>query len=220
MTLAFAFLADQLFFQSSRVSGGEGGIPVPRPAGFQSEKGLFYLALGFLILFSIIALNLRTGRTGRVLAAMRDSETASRALGIPVTRYKVLIFGLSAFIAGFGGVLFAMILETATSRTFIPFYSLFYLAIAVLGGIFDVGGAIAGGLLFGLYTKLSTYQALSFLNQIQFIVFGLGATVVLAGNPEGLIWELRRAGAKIRDLFGQERHPARPSPVPVAGGQE
>ena len=44
---------------------------------------------------------------------MRDSETGSRSLGIPVTKYKVLIFGLSAFIAGMGGVLLSFVLEQA-----------------------------------------------------------------------------------------------------------
>ena len=220
MTLAFAFLADSLFFQSDSVSGGTGGIAVPRPAGFSSDKAFFYLVLGFLILFALIAVNLRTGRTGRILAAMRDSETASRSLGIPVTKYKVLIFGLSAFIAGMGGVLFAMILETATNLTFIPFYALFYVAIAVLGGIFDVGGAIVGGILYGVYTKVSSYTPLSFLLRIEYIVFGLGATVALARNPEGLIADLRRAGASISRLFERKSRSPRSSPVPVAGGQK
>jgi len=220
MTLAFAFLADSLFFQSNSISGGVGGIPVPRPAGFRGDKLFFYLVLGFLILFSLIAVNLRTGRTGRVLAAMRDSETASRSLGIPVTKYKVLIFGLSAFIAGMGGVLFAMILETADNLTFIPFFGLFYVAVAVLGGIFDIGGAIVGGLLFGIYSKLSLYAPLSFLNRIQYILFGLGATVALARNPEGLIADLRRGGTAILERFSRGRRSTRSSPVPVAGGQE
>lgn len=220
MTLAFAFLADSLFFQSPSVSGVTGGVPVPRPAGFGSDKAFFYLVLGFLILFSLIAVNLRTGRTGRVLAAMRDSETASRSLGIPVTKYKVLIFGLSAFIAGMGGVLYAMILETATNLTFIPFYALFYVAIAVLGGIFDVGGAIVGGILFGVYTKLSSYTPLGFLLRIEYILFGLGATVALARNPEGLIADLRRGGAAILRRFERKGRSPRSSPVPVAGGQE
>ena len=220
MTLAFAFLADSLFFQSDSVSGGEGGIPVPRPAGFGSDKAFFYLVLGFVIVFSIIAVNLRTGRTGRVLAAMRDSETASRALGIPVTKYKVLIFGLSAFIAGMGGVLFAMVIEQAGSRTFIPFYALFYVAVAVLGGIFGVGGAIAGGILYGIFNKMASYTPLHFLNNIQYILFGLGATVALARNPEGLIFELRRGGAAVLRLFERRRSSPRSSPIPVAGGQE
>src|SRR5438874_1843288 len=149
MTLAFAFMVDSLFFQNPTISGGEAGIPLHRPGGFSGDRAFYYVLLGFLVLFSIIAVNLPTGRTARVLAAMRDSETASRSLGIAVTKYKVLIFGLSAFMAGVGGVLFGMNLEQAGSRTYIPFLSLFLMTVAVVGGIFQVGGAITGGLLTG-----------------------------------------------------------------------
>jgi branched-chain amino acid transport system permease protein len=219
MTLAFAFMVDSLFFQNPTISGGEGGIALPRPGGFTSDRSFYFVVLGFLILFSIIAVNLRTGRTGRVLAAMRDSETASRSLGIGVTKYKVLIFGLSAFMAGVGGVLYGMILQQAGSRTYIPFLGLFFMTIAVVGGIFQVGGAIAGGVLTGLYLKLTDYWP--FLNKIQLILFGLGATLALAQNPEGLFGELRRAGAAITRMAS--RRSARPretAPLPVAGGQE
>jgi branched-subunit amino acid ABC-type transport system permease component len=219
MTLAFAFMVDSLFFQNPTISGGEGGIALPRPGGFTSDRSFYFVVLGFLILFSIIAVNLRTGRTGRVLAAMRDSETASRSLGIGVTKYKVLIFGLSAFMAGVGGVLYGMILQQAGSRTYIPFLGLFFMTIAVVGGIFQVGGAIAGGVLTGLYLKLTDYWP--FLNKIQLILFGLGATLALAQNPEGLFGELRRAGAAITRMANRRSaQPRETAPLPVAGGQE
>jgi branched-chain amino acid transport system permease protein len=220
MTLAFAFMADSLFFQNPTISGGEGGISMPRPTGFRSDSMIFYLGLIFLTIFSIIAVNLRTGRTGRILAGMRDSETASRSLGVPVTKYKVLIFGLSAFIAGMGGVLLSFILEQAGSRSFIPFFSLIYMAVAVLGGIFSVGGAIAGGMFFGIYNQLSSYHILSWLPRYQLILFGLGATLALARNPEGMFGELRRGGNAILNLVQRPREKQSSVPVPVAGGQE
>jgi ABC-type branched-subunit amino acid transport system permease subunit len=219
MTLAFAFMVDSLFFQNPTISGGEGGIPLHRPGGFRSDRAFYYVVLGFLVLFSIIAVNLRTGRTGRVLAAMRDSETASRSLGIAVTKYKVLIFGLSAFMAGVGGVLFGMILEQAGSRTYIPFFSLFLMTIAVVGGIFQVGGAVAAGILTGVYGKMAQY--FPFLNRVQLILFGLGATLALAQNPEGLFGELRRGAAAITRMTSRRsERPRETAPVPVAGGQE
>lgn len=222
MTLAFAFMADSLFFQNPTISGGEGGIPLKRPAGFESPTALFYLGFVFLIVFALIAVNLRTGRTGRVLASMRDSETGSRSLGIPVTKYKVLIFGLSAFIAGMGGVLLSFILEQAGNRSFIPFLSLIYIAVAVLSGIFSVGGAIVGGLLYGIYGQLSGYQLLSWLNNWQLVLFGLGCTLALVQNPEGMFGELKRAGAAITRFYERRarRSSGRSEPLPVAGGQE
>lgn len=215
MTLAFAFMAQSLFFDNPSISGGEGGVPVPRPEGYTASTPFFFFVLGTLLFCALIAMNLRNGRTGRVLGGMRDSETASRSLGIAVTKYKVLIFGLSAFMAGLGGILLAMIQEQATSRTFIPFYSLIYMTLAVLGGIFHVAGAIVGGLLYGLFPKFT--EVLPFLNRIQLILFGLGATVALAKNPEGLFGELRRLGNALAHLRG---HEARAEPLPVSGGQE
>jgi branched-chain amino acid transport system permease protein len=215
MTLGFAFMAQTLFFGDPGISGGEGGILVPRPAGFQSKLGLYYLTFGSLLAIVALTRSLRSGRTGRVLAGMRDSEDACRSLGIQVTRYKVLIFALSASIAGAGALLNAMLLGQAGTRTYIPFYSLFLLAIAVLGGIFHIGGAIAAGLLFGLY-HLMPFE---FLDRIQFILFGLGATLALAQNPEGLFGELRRGGHAVLRLL-QRRRGARIEPAPVAGGGE
>ncbi|HVL32446.1 MAG TPA: branched-chain amino acid ABC transporter permease, partial [Actinomycetota bacterium] len=215
LTLAFAFMAQSLFFENPAISGGEGGVVVARPPGFTGNSAFFYLVLASLIVFSVVALNLRSGRTGRVLAGMRDSETACRSLGISVTRYKVLIFSLSAFMAGFAGILLAMVQEQATTRTFIPFLSLIYMTLAVLGGIFHVGGAIASGILYGLFPKFA--ESFGFINRIQLILFGLGSTLALAQNPEGLFGELRRIGHLLRRLLARAR---RSEPLPVAGGQE
>lgn len=216
MTMAFAFMAQNLFFANRAISHGEGGVRVPRPSGFAGDGAFFYLVLLLLALVAAMAVSLRTGRTGRVLAGMRDSETACRSLGIPVTRYKVLIFGLSAFLAGLGGILLSMIQEQATTRSFIPFYSLFYMTIAVVGGIFHVGGALVAGVLYGIYPKLSA--AFPFLGKIQLILFGLGSTLALAQNPEGMFGELRRAGSAIASAYARRR--GAPEPLPVAGGQE
>jgi branched-subunit amino acid ABC-type transport system permease component len=224
MTLAFAFMAQSLFFESKAVSGGEGGVALNRPHLIQGYGAFYYFVLAALVLCVVFAVNLRTGRTGRILAGMRDSETACRALGIPVTRYKLRVFGLSAFMAGVGAILLAMVREQATSRDFIPFYSLIYMALAVLGGIFHVGGAVVAGLFFGVYPKLTEIGFLhigEFLSRVQLILFGLGATLALAQNPEGLFGELRRAGNALLRVWyrrGGVAPPPEPAPAPVAGG--
>ena len=217
MTLAFAFMVQQLFFEERGISGGEGGVPLPRPEGASGETAFFYLVLVVRIGVSLLAVSLRTGRTGRILAGMRDSETACRSLGIPVTRYKVMIFGLSAFVAGLGAVLQAMILESATKLNFIPQFSLIYMTLAVLGGIFHVGGAIASGILFGIFPQIS--ESWPFLDRIQLILFGLGATLALAQNPEGLFGELRRGANMALHLARRARDGSRSEPAPVTGGQ-
>lgn len=217
MTLAFAFMAQELFFKQPSVSGSGGGIPVPRPPGMDGTNGYFYFVLVVLVVCVLVAVNLRTGRTGRVLAAIRDSETASRSLGINVVKYKVVIFSISAFMAGIGGVLAAMITEQASALTFVPFFSLVYLTLTVVGGIFHVGGALAAGMLYGLYPKV--FRSFEMMIRLQYIFFGLGATLALARNPEGLFGEFRWLGAILRRSFRREVAPAA-TPLPVSGGRE
>ena len=216
ITLAFAFMAHEMFFTEAFVSGNEGSVPLPRPSGFESDTAFYYLVIAFLLLSTIIAANLRSGRTGRILGALRDSETATRSLGINVFKYKVLIFSLSAFMAAFGGILLNMQKGSVGRLDYIPFLSLFFLTIAVVGGLFHIGGALAAGLLFGLYQQV--FGNNQFMLDMQLILFGLGATLALAKNPEGMFGELRRGGNAILKVFGRGRESAR-EPLPVAGGQ-
>jgi ABC-type branched-subunit amino acid transport system permease subunit len=217
ITLAFAFMAQDLFFTEAFVSGREGSIPLPRPPGAQSDVQFYYLALAILVVTVVVAANLRSGRTGRVLAAVRDSETASRSLGINVVKYKIFIFSLSAFIGALGGILLSMQREGVGRLDFLPFYSIVFLTVAVVGGIFHIGGALAAGMLFGLYPQI--FRNNNFMLDIQLILFGLGATLALAQNPEGMFGEMRRGGNAVLRLFRRDR-PAAPEPLPVAGAQE
>jgi branched-chain amino acid transport system permease protein len=217
LTLAFAFMAQELFFYDPTVSGREGSIPLPRPSGFHSDVKFYYLALIVLVVSVIVAANLRSGRTGRVLAAIRDSETATRSLGISVTKYKVLIFSLSAFMGATAGILGSMQKEAAARLDFVPYLSMIFLTVAIVGGLFHIGGAIAAGMFFGLFQQVFANHP--GILDLQLIFFGLGATLALANNPEGMFGEMRRGGNALLRAFGNGKRRT-PDPVPVAGGQE
>ena len=220
MTLAFAFMAQQLFFQQTSISGREGSLKMPRPAGFEGDNAFFYLALIFLVVGVLMATNLRTGRTGRVLAAIRDSETATRSLGINVAKYKVIIFSLSAFIAATGGVLQAMQRGQVARLDFLPFFAIVLVVVTVVGGVFHIGGALAAGMLTGVFNYLSSQYL--WIGGVTLILFGLGSTFALANNPEAMFGEMRRGGLAILGAVKRYRSPKTPAPAPapVAGGQE
>ena len=217
MTLALAFLAQGVFFADPIISGSEGILPLPRPAGFESNDAFYYLALLFLLGAAVLAANLRTGRTGRVLAAIRDSETATRSLGINVAKYKVIIFSLSAAMAAVGGILIDMQKEQVTGRIeFIPFFSLVYVTLAVVGGIFNIGGALMIGMFYGLFQE--AFKSHPTIIDLQFILFGMGATVALASFPDGMFGQMRYGAHAFLRLLSRRR-PRSAEPLPVAGGQ-
>jgi branched-chain amino acid transport system permease protein len=181
-TLALALMADQFFSNILTLTGGPSGLPVPRPSigglRFDSDLRFYYFAVAVLGLAMPASRNLLRGKTGRILAAMRDSETAAKTIGIDLFRAKVVVFSLSAFLAGIGGALGASSFRTAVMTNYNPVFSIFFLAIVVVGGVVRPEGAIVAGLLGAFGQK--------FLGAYAGFTFGVFA-ILLARVPQGLL---------------------------------
>jgi branched-chain amino acid transport system ATP-binding protein len=115
---------------------------------------------------------------------VRGSETAAVSLGIDITRYKLLAFAISGGLAGVAGSLIMVDLRAATPFAFQFTVSLFYLSIAVVGGISSLGGAIAASVLFAGLSE--AFFRLRFLNGLLDIVTVGLLLVVLLVYPGGL----------------------------------
>src|SRR4051794_5582482 len=149
-TLAIGVLAYSLVFTSSIFAKGSAGLTVHRPSIFgwslDGEKAFYWFELVWVALALLLARNLRSGRLGRILAAMRDSETAARSIGIDLRAYKLFIFGVSAFIAGIGGALLSQQARAfAPTSQFEPISSslLWFIAL-IVAGVGSLGGAVVG----------------------------------------------------------------------------
>ncbi|MCM3925729.1 ABC transporter permease, partial [Frankia sp. AiPs1] len=123
------------------------GVPLDKvtdPRGFATVSVLAF------VLVALAVANLRRGRAGRRLIAVRTNERAAAALGISVVAAKLYAFALSAAIAGFGGVLYAFYVYGERGNidygdgTFAPFSSILLIAYAVVGGVGWVSGSFAG----------------------------------------------------------------------------
>src|SRR5205807_8152362 len=149
-TLAINLLASTFIFESNTFAGGAGGLTVHRPSlfgwSFESDHAFYWFELVVLWLILVLARNLRSGRLGRVLGAMRDSETAARSVGIDLRAYKLFIFGASAFIAGVAGALLSQQARAfAPTSQFEPISSslLWFIAL-IVAGVGSLGGAVIG----------------------------------------------------------------------------
>jgi branched-chain amino acid transport system permease protein len=159
-TLIFAFVCDQyLFAQPWMVESPSGTSIAAQVIGTKGQLPYFDLADRHIFYYVALAVaagvvyglaNLRESRIGRAFAAIRGSEVAAASLGINVVRYKLMGFMLAGGIAGLGGAL-----SLAGSRTVAPAQfnfqsSLFFLSIAVVGGLRSIGGAVFSALLFAV----------------------------------------------------------------------
>jgi branched-chain amino acid transport system permease protein len=113
---------------------------------FEGLHRLWYLFLVFALVACWLAGNLRSGRTGRAWANVRDSETAAAAMGIGVARAKASVFVVSSAYAGVAGAMLALAYGRIAPDVFSLTASVDFLVMIVLGGLGSVGGAVVGAL--------------------------------------------------------------------------
>ena len=238
-TLIFAWMAQEYLFNQPWLAGVGGSSNAPiKPLGtegsfpyldFSERRTFYFLILAATVASVLGAANLRDSKTGRAWFAVKGSEIAAASLGIPVTRYNLLAFAASGFLAGAAGNLIMTHQQVATSTSFAPNVSLFFLAIAVVGGLNSLGGAVASALLFAsLEEVFFRVEALSgFLE----IVSAVLLAVVLLFFPGGLaalpprVREsahgglLGRLGAEIRGTLTGRRRGATDDDDDVEHGQ-
>jgi branched-chain amino acid transport system permease protein len=129
---------------------------------------------------------------GRVLRAIRDDETAVRALGCNVFAFKVVVFGITSAFAGLAGVLLFYYNQIASTSVYGLEVSLKIFAMTIFGGLGNFTGSILGAavlqLLQPMLEKIVRIDpGRAFL--IQLVVYGLGLAVLVRIRPQGLLPE-------------------------------
>ena len=154
VTLAFGEIVRSIFLNSSRESfGGTGGLQTPR----YDKESLFIYGFILVLITLFVVQNFIRSKHGRAVTAIRDNEIAAKATGINVTKYKLMVFTLSAAFAGVAGVLFSFSNYKIQSTNFDYNYSIEILVMVVLGGMGSINGSlIAAVLITILNEKLPT----------------------------------------------------------------
>jgi ABC-type branched-subunit amino acid transport system permease subunit len=193
-------------------------IPKPKIGPFDmNDMGTFLMFT--TILFAILGVGLiafRHSNYGRRVAALKDSPAAAATLGMNVVRLKLLVFMLSAAIAGVGGALMSSQLGSVNIDRFDILLSLSLLMLTVVGGIGYVSGALFGGVLLGVafaaisntFVKIGVdHSSLSGLADFgKDFVSVLPATmgITMGKNPSGAVHDIVtnfRAMAKARNVL-------------------
>ncbi|MFZ3560942.1 ABC transporter permease subunit [Streptomyces sp. BH055] len=186
-TLALAFLADQVLFQLGWLRNGDTGWEIPRAVAGPIDLGddrAMGVAMVVLCTAAVAGLSaLRDSRAGRAMLAVRSAPAAAMASGVSVIRTKLLLFTISAGLAGFGGVMYASYNTRITATDFTAMTGLIWLAVVVAAGVRRPQFAVVAGLTFAVVPHLiSDYLTESV--QLPVILFGL-AGLALANDPDG-----------------------------------
>jgi branched-chain amino acid transport system permease protein len=188
-TLAFAYAMDTAFFTSPQFFGSSDSLTVARPDLFGlsfASNGSYLIALSVVFaLAGVGLLALRRSAFGRRLLAMNDSPAACITLGVDMYGTKLLVFTLSAGLAGLGGALYGGALGSVAGGAngdFTFLLSLVVLLLAVVWGIRTVGGMLIGGVSLAIGPLIQAH--VTHPSDIVYLAVGLAA-VGIAQNPEG-----------------------------------
>lgn len=178
------------------INGAQGITGTPNDANFT-------VAVALLLLTLILVLNLVHSRDGRAIMSIRDNTIAAESVGIPVTRYKMMAFGISAALAGVAGVLYAHNLSTLTAspKNFGYNMSIMILVFVVLGGIGNIRGSMIAAVLLTLLPELLR----GVVSDYRMLIYAIILILMMLFNwaPKCVAWR-KKMMASVKSIFSRK----------------
>ncbi|MCX8566323.1 MAG: amino acid/amide ABC transporter membrane protein 2, HAAT family (TC 3.A.1.4.-) [Glomeribacter sp. 1016415] len=164
---------------------------------FPSVYLYYYLFAALALCVIFICIRLQHSRIGRAWAAIREDETAAKAMGINTRNMKLLAFAMGASFGGVSGAMFAAFQGFVSPESFTFSESIVVLACVVLGGMGHIPGVILGALLLLIFPEFlrSTMGPLQdalfgreifAVEAIRQLFYGLTMIIIMLYRPAGL----------------------------------
>ncbi|MGE0717226.1 MAG: branched-chain amino acid ABC transporter permease [Alphaproteobacteria bacterium] len=212
-TLAAQFILQDFFGRAEWFSGGTHGAPAAPVTvfgfAFDTDATYFYVVLFWVIVLYVAAANLMRTRDGRALVAVRDHYLSAEMMGINLTKYRTMSFGVSSFYAGIGGALYAHYLGFVSVEGFTILFSIQFLGMIIIGGLGSIMGTLMGTafmvllpeVMDGLTASLAgtaidrALELKANLSYLREVAIGLTIILFLVFEPDGLAHRWRQIKA-------------------------
>jgi branched-chain amino acid transport system permease protein len=216
VTLAFGEIIGQVVSNGREIevfggtlTGGPQGIaaidridlPFLERFGALDLRPWYWFALALVALMLVVNVRVRDSRLGRAWIALRHDELAAACAGVPIVRTKLLAYGVGAALGGVSGAFLASFLGTVNPTQFTFSFSIFILAMVVVGGLGSIWGVVVGAIILSavnnyllprvLYDVPSKIGLDFDLSEISSGIYGLLLVVIMLLRPEGLLPERR-----------------------------
>jgi branched-chain amino acid transport system permease protein len=222
----FALNGNEIKFGDFTLTNGAQGItpvdkvdlPFAEPFTSLNLRPWFWTALGMVALVLFVNFRLRDSRLGRAWVAVREDEVAAASMGVPLVRTKLLAYATGAAFAGISGAFLGSYLNTVNADQFLFSFSIFVLAMIILGGLGNIWGVVLGAVVLSfantylipdVFNAMPSRVGLDFdLTELSFAIFGFLLVIMMVLRPEGLLPERRRKlelkGVGAGDTMGVE----------------
>ncbi len=212
-TLASQFVLQDFFSRAEWFSGGAAGANAGSFNLFglklSGDRTYYFVVLAYLVALYILASNLMRTRDGRAMVAVRDHYLSAEIMGINLTYYRILAFGISSFYAGIAGALMAHYTGFVSGEAFDLALSINFLAMIIIGGLGSIMGSLLGTAFimvlpefmqsvvrtiqsFGVGQSAAFTEGLAYLKEM---AIGLAIVLFLVFEPDGLAARWRKIKA-------------------------
>jgi branched-chain amino acid transport system permease protein len=205
-TFGVAVMVQLCLLNLQGLTGGPFGIGfIPRPFAATATNPALFAALNLALLLAVVAAlylgleRLLRSPWGRVLRAIREDETAARALGKNADRFRLQAFAIGGAIMGLAGAAQAHFIGFIAPENYQPMLTFQVWAMLIAGGSGNNRGAILGAIVvWGLWAFSAPAIAALFppdqqarAAALRIVLIGVGLCAILLVRPRGLLGETR-----------------------------
>ena len=174
------------------------------------------LVLVLVVLF--VNFRLRDSRLGRAWIALREDEVAAASMGVPLVKTKLLAYAAGGAFGGISGVFLGSFYNSVNANLFQFGFSIFILAMVILGGLGSIWGVAIGAMVLGLVNHWFIPDVMDgetvrgwvedvglefTFGEVKFGIFGFILLLMMVLRPQGLLPERRRE-AELKQALGDE----------------
>lgn len=155
--------------------------------GFVSERNFYWLALIFVFIILIFLRKLIRSDFGLTIESMREDENGAESIGINTSQYKLVVFIISAFLAGFAGALYAHYVRLISPELLGLSETFTILAMATIGGLGTFFGPVIGAVLLTILSEGLRFVEEMINLEIRLVVYGALLMVTILFMRRGLV---------------------------------
>jgi branched-chain amino acid transport system permease protein len=239
VTLAFGEIIGQVAANGREIellggtlTGGTNGmagidridLPFLERFGALDLRPWYWFALALVALMLVVNFRLRDSRVGRAWIALREDEDAAASAGVPIVRTKLLAYGVGAALGGVSGAFLASYLSTVNPDQLTFSFSIFILAMVVLGGLGSIWGVVVGAIVLSavnnyllprVLSDVPSQVGLDFdLSQVSSGIYGFLLVLIMLLRPAGLLPATQpRTAPQIADALRRQKHSTSAKPA-------
>jgi ABC-type branched-subunit amino acid transport system permease subunit len=197
-TLGFGVLLAGFFYQKSFFFGVGAQLATSRPEflGLDSDRGFYYLLLALATLVLLFIVTVERSRLGRLLRGLADSPVALSTLGTNINQTRMIVFSISAFLAGLSGALYSSMFGSINIDTFNYIVSIQVLAVLVVSGRNTVTSSIIAPILFVVIPGYISNPTFALYQQLAFGVFAVAVALLSQTSLQDCLARIDRSGQR------------------------